>query len=598
MISFGNMRYPIIFTLYSWFLAPLLMADPSLFAVKPLVETEVNPVEIHQIQDVPGGWFIDFGRAAFGTVVFKVTSPRDDRMISVHLGEVILNGQSRIDRAPGGSRRYRKMDLPLKQGTHCYRVSITPDERNTGPRAIKMPEEIGEVMPFRYCELEGYPGVLRPSDIRQVCVYYPFDDDAAYFESSNPVLNDVWELCKYSIKATSFLGVYVDGDRERIPYEGDAYINQLSHYCLDTEYVMARHTLDYLLDHPTWPVEWHQHIPLIVWEEYLYTGDFSFLEKHYDRIVAKLLQPLAREDGLLEVSEKRMTEEFLRSIGMNERISTLVDWPWGERDNHEILPVDSVVNAFYYRGLVLMSRMAMALGKEDDAERFEQDATRVRNVYQQVFFDEARGIYRDGEGSEHSSLHANYFPLAFGLVPEGQVESVLSFIKSKGMATSVYGAQHLIDGLFQHGADEYAIVLLASTSERSWGHMIYDVGTTITLEAWDNRFKPNQDWNHAWGAAPANLIPRRLMGITPVEPGFSKVRIQPQIGNLDFAKIRHPTQFGPIDLAINRQGNNLEYKISLPEGMSAEVLLEGDAEPRQIPAKEQRQEMVLTSVNP
>ena len=26
------------------------------------------------------------------------------------------------------------------------------------------------------------------------------------------------------------------------------------------------------------------------------------------------------------------------------------------------------------------------------------------------------------------------------------------------------------------------------------------VGSTITLEAWDNKFKPNQDWNHAWGA--------------------------------------------------------------------------------------------------
>ena len=577
-------------------MALVLFADPSQFAAKPLVETEVNPIEIHEIQDVPGGWFVDFGKAAFGTVIFRATSPQDDLLVSVHLGEVIEDGKSRIDRDPGGSRRYRKMDLRLKQGTHWYRVSITPDERNTGPRAIKMPEEIGEVMPFRYCELEGYPGILTSSDIRQVRVHYPFDDDAAYFECSDPVLNDVWELCKYSIKATSFLGVYVDGDRERIPYEGDAYINQLSHYCLDTEYAMARRTLGYLLDHPTWPVEWHQHIPLIVWEEYLYTGDLSFLEKHYDRIEAKLLQPLAREDGLLEVSGKRMTEEFLRSIGMKEPISTLVDWPMGERDGHEILPVDSVVNAFYYRDLVLMSRMAKALGKEDDVKRFEEEAAQVRQVYQEVFFDQARGIYRDGEGSEHSSLHANYFPLAFGLVPDTQVETVLLFIKTKGMATSVYGAQHLIDGLFQHGAAEYAIGLLASTSERSWGHMIYDVGTTITLEAWDNRFKPNQDWNHAWGAAPANLIPRRLMGITPAEPGFGKVRIQPRIGDLKFAKIRYPTRLGSIDLDIIRRDNELEYKISLPSGMSAEVLLEGATEPRQVHAKAQRQEVVLTSV--
>jgi hypothetical protein len=30
--------------------------------------------------------------------------------------------------------------------------------------------------------------------------------------------------------------IYVDGDRERIPYEADAYINMLSHYAVDSEY--------------------------------------------------------------------------------------------------------------------------------------------------------------------------------------------------------------------------------------------------------------------------------------------------------------------------------------------------------------------------
>jgi len=103
------------------------------------------------------------------------------------------------------------MQRPLKEGTHWYRVKVTPDKRNTGGAAIKMPADIGEVMPFRYCELEGYPGKLTAADIRQVRVHYPFNDEAASFECSDRVLNDVWELCKYSIKATSFTGIYVDG---------------------------------------------------------------------------------------------------------------------------------------------------------------------------------------------------------------------------------------------------------------------------------------------------------------------------------------------------------------------------------------------------
>jgi len=44
------------------------------------------------------------------------------------------------------------------------------------------------------------------------------------------------------------------------------------------------------------------------------------------------------------------------------------------------------------------------------------------------------------------------------------------------------------------------------------------------------RYKPNSDWNHAWGAAPANIIPRQLWGIQPKVPGFKVVHIRPKWG--------------------------------------------------------------------
>ncbi len=62
-----------------------------------------------------------------------------------------------------------------------------------------------------------------------------------------------WDLCKYSIKATTFAGVYVDGDRERIPYEADADLNQLSHYTTDDNVAMAATTFDWLIENGTWP---------------------------------------------------------------------------------------------------------------------------------------------------------------------------------------------------------------------------------------------------------------------------------------------------------------------------------------------------------
>lgn len=99
--------------------------------------------------------------------------------------------------------------------------------------AVKVPDYIGTVLPFRYVEIEGYPGTVKDANVVRSSVYYLSDDFASNFNSSDSVLNAVWKLCKYSVKALSFAGIYMDGDRERIPYEVDAHINQLSNYCVD-----------------------------------------------------------------------------------------------------------------------------------------------------------------------------------------------------------------------------------------------------------------------------------------------------------------------------------------------------------------------------
>src|SRR5205823_1576889 len=113
-----------------------------------------------------------------------------------------------------------------------------------------------------------------------------------------------------------------------------------------------------------------------------------------------------------------------------------VDWPTGERDGYndgaadpkkpqQVGPmVNTVANAFYYHALGQMTIVARGLGKQDEARDFEQKAKRMRESFQRVFFDPARGIYLDGEGSKHASLHANLFALAFGLVPGNRTAMV------------------------------------------------------------------------------------------------------------------------------------------------------------------------------
>lgn len=538
---------------------------PQSFTLAPVVDanaTSRHHVQVYRhpattLQSIDtASVFADFQQHAFGWLEVTLTAPDDKRVIEIRLGE--KNTGHQVDLNPGGTIRSSSVNLPLKAGRHRYRVETPRVERNTTGDAILLPPEFGIVMPFRYVEIHGCPVPPAPEDLVQVRLEYPFDEHASAFASSDRGLDAVWEFCKYSIRATTFCGVYIDGDRERIPYEADAYINQLGHYAVDREYAFARHSHEYLLAHPTWPTEWKQHSVMLAWADYEATGDARSLHRHYDLLKReKIYLDHARADGLIDTSDLR----------------DIVDWPGEERDGYDFRPVNTVVNAFHCHTLVLMARIATALGKRDDAREFTAAHEQAAASFQRVFFDATAGCYRDGEGSTHHAQHASLFPLAFGLVPDDCRDRVLDFVKSRGMACSVYAAQYLLEGLFLAGAADHAIGLMTSTDKRSWHNMLRQ-GATITWEAWDNSCKPNQDWNHAWGAAPANIIPRFVLGVRPLEPGYAKVLIAPQPGPLTEIHGVVPTIRGPIrvDAVLGANGEwQLDYEV--PVGVSAEVVV-------------------------
>jgi hypothetical protein len=469
-----------------------------------------------------------------------------------------------VDRVPGGTIRYAKVRGALTS-PGIYRVPFAADRRNTSGAAVILPKELGTVMPFRYVEVEECPYPVTAESIRQIAVNYPFDDEAASFASSDAALNRVYDLCKYSIKATSFAGLYVDGDRERIPYEADAYINQLGHYYTDREFTLARFTHEYLMTHPTWPTEWKQHSVMIAWTDWMYTGNTESLARWYEALkTQKLLASCARAaDGLLVTGGA----DAPQASGLRD----IVDWPVGERDGFDFRPVNAVVNAFYCRNLQQMADIAQALGKEADAADFRAKAERAAKAYNAVFFDAVRGRYVDGEGSAHSSLHANMLPLAFDLVPDAERGRVAAYAVSRGMSCSVYGAQYLLEALFESGREDQALTLLTRDDTRSWLNMLR-AGSTITTEAWDIRLKPNQDWNHAWGAAPANIIPRYVLGVRPLEPGFGRILIRPQVGDLTEAKGVVPTVRGSVSVAVRQKpGETFGLEIDVPVNTTARV---------------------------
>ncbi len=221
-----------------------------------------------------------------------------------------------------------------------------------------------------------------------------------------------------------------------------------------------------------------------------------------------------------------------------------------------------------------MAEFARVLKKPEDALDFEYRAARVKKAINEQLFDEEKGIYVDGIGTDHSALHANMIPLAFDVVPEARKQSVVDYVKSRGMACSVYGSQYLMEALYQAGEDDYALELMTATHDRSWYNMIA-IGSTITLEAWDMKYKSNGDWNHAWGAAPANIVARGMWGINPKTPGFGVATIQPQMGTLSSASIVVPTIKGQIKGDFEKVSEQLtKYTVELPANMPGEFSVE------------------------
>ncbi len=549
----------------------------------PIQYNPVKPVRKNIRKN--GVQFFDFGRSAFSTVEMNLTwLPKDPALkelkLSINIGEKGV-GDS-IDQKPGGGIIFRTYPLTIMPGTANYTLEV-PRFVPRYPHSQPMPLQMPEVIPFRFCEIVSGSENLTVNDITHKALYCLYDEKASSFSCSDKNLNAIYELCKYSTIANTFNGDYANSERERMMYEADCCIQQMCHYAIDREFAIARYSLENLIYHATWPTEWISQTIFMAWADYLHTGNSDLIIKYYNDLRAKTMVALQTENGLISTRTGLQTQEFLNSIHFNGKaLRDIVDWPngdiagnppGGESDGYDFTNFNTVVNAFYYQGLVYMSKIAVVAGKHADAELFSKKAESAKDAFNKNFFDADKGIYIDGIGSTHASLHANMYPLCFGLVPAKNQKSVVDFIKSRRMACGVYGAHYLLEALFNSGQTDYAFSLLTDSTDRSWLNMLR-LGATMTTEAWDNKYKTNNGWSHAWSASPAHIIPRKIMGIEPAEPGFGKINIRPHPGNLTLANAKVPTIRGDIDVDfIQEPGKSFELNILIPFNTTASVFV-------------------------
>jgi hypothetical protein len=131
----------------------------------------------------------------------------------------------------------------------------------------------------------------------------------------------------------------------------------------------------------------------------------------------------------------------------------------------------------------------------------------------------------------------------------------------------------VLETFFDHDEAGHALSLLTADGDRGWLNMLR-MGSTVTTEAWDMKYKHNISWTHAWSASPAHIIPRKLMGIEPAEPGFGRVAIRPRLASLERASVKLPTIRGDILLsAVNRPAEPYVLDLTLPANVSGDVFV-------------------------
>ena len=538
---------------------------PFDFAEKVVRGEECYPASI--TTNASGHVLVDFGKHAFGWIETDVAAHGDYVFI---WGELLDKSGSVQTNA-----FYTQKEGRIRCACTCG--SFTTDGWSRIPYEVghdsAFNEEptgcFGTVMPFRWLEIVKSPFPITAKNIRQVPIHYPYDMSEESFDCDSAALVRVHDFCKHSVRATTYTGKFIDGDRERLPYEADSFITQLSTYAMTSDQTLVRAMADYLATHTTWPTEWKQFFIRIIYNDWLYSGKTDLIEKHYERMKRdKLWLHLRRADGLLVTRGASA-----KPAPDGEKPEDIVDWAMCYRDGFEMCDVNTVVNALHIRNLREMSEMARAIGRTDDAEDFTRMACQTFSAFQRCLWDDDSGCYRDGEGSSHATVQGNAMALACGAVPPDRIASVADYIEKKGFSCSTYMAQFVLDSLFLAGRDRAAIALMTSDAHRSWLGMMAK-GATITPEFWDLTMSEPwrvPDMNHAWSTSPLNVISRFVLGVMPAEPGFARVAVRPQPGDLTRVTGVVPTPRGSVSLDLRRHDRSWRVVLETPVPASFEL---------------------------
>lgn len=161
-----------------------------------------------------------------------------------------------------------------------------------------------------------------------------------------------------------------------------------------------------------------------------------------------------------------------------------------------------------------------------------------------------------------------------GLTPSDQYGRIKALLENTAIQPvgSPYMAGFEVMALGKLGNTDY----MQKHVNEYWGGMLKR-GATTFWEAYDPEETYEKQYSfygrpygkslcHAWSAGPAAFLPSELFGLKPIEDGWKRFSLHPNLGHLDWATVCLPTKFGNIVVNIDHD----DIQISIPEGTTLE----------------------------
>jgi Bacterial alpha-L-rhamnosidase 6 hairpin glycosidase domain/Alpha-L-rhamnosidase N-terminal domain/Bacterial alpha-L-rhamnosidase concanavalin-like domain len=413
----------------------------------------------------------------------------------------------------------------------------------------------------------------------------------AYFRSDDPGLDALYRAGIRTVQLNS-LDSYIDcPTREQRAWVGDAVVHQMVDLATNEDWGLARNYLE-LSDSPR-P---DGIMPMVVAGDIEASGALTIPDWSLSWIHGLHIQYW--HDGDLETVRRHLptTERVLRwytsYIDGRGTIADVPEWNLVDWASIFLSGRSSILTALWARGLNEFAELSDAVGNAGSAA-WARDLYESAAKGYEDFWDPDRSLYVDhileGQRQSAASQIAQASAIISGLAPrerwgplvDAMTDSDRLVVRSwVGSKTGGYDHERFAQqmrGLPPIDWDperevviaepffSYAVhdaVALAGRAEllidlvRRWEEFLVD-GYDTFGECWG--------WGtpvHGWSSTPTRDLIWYVLGITPAEPGYSRVRVAPRLGRLREAAGAVPTPRGYVEVRVS--GSEAEIDSPIP----------------------------------